>query len=95
MMGHCLFKRGPYEHFDNEEIAQIDYPSRENRRHVHATHVDRAICKFLLCTRNLEIFSVNFSLKQNFENLQNFISLKISSPKVLFSKRQKPSTIPT
>ena len=57
-----LLKRGPYEHFDNEEIAQIDHPSRENRRHAHATRVDRAICKFLLCTHNLEIFSAKIFL---------------------------------
>ena len=39
-----LLKRGPYEHFDNEEIVQIDHPSRENPRHARATSVDQAIC---------------------------------------------------
>ena len=58
-----LLKRGPYKHFDNEEIAQIDHPSRENCRHACATCVDRAICRVPI---TLKFFLRNFFFKAKF-----------------------------
>ena len=54
-----LLKRGPYEHFDDEERAQIDHPSRENRRHVLRVLIELFV-NFRCVPVALKFFRENF-----------------------------------